>query len=44
MDLTWDELKKEVTLAVESEVRCRPSPTPCFVLMFVVCVVMVQRS
>lgn len=21
MDLTWDELKKEVTLAVESEVR-----------------------
>lgn len=22
MDLTWDELKKEVTLAVESEVSC----------------------
>lgn len=42
MDLTWDELKKEVTLAVESEVRCPPSPTPCFVLMFVVCIVMVQ--
>lgn len=22
MDLTWDELKKEVTLAVENEVSC----------------------
>lgn len=32
MDLTWDELKKEVTLAVESEVRYFISSPPSFVL------------
>lgn len=29
MDLTWDELKKEVTLAVESEVRFPPPNMFC---------------